>query len=128
MSTEENKTKRAYSSFGANASHSMFFIRHTAHPKHLKFLKCADGNMIYSMKESEEDVNSNRKDDYQFRGLNFIYDPKYSLNFQTNIKNKQLLEKYKHLLHPNSRKETILPPLKQFTCVYMLSTSYYFSI
>ena len=51
---------------------------------------------------------------------NYIGDPKYTLRFDSNPYNQDLLKKYEKKVVAKNRKERILPPIKHWTSTYML--------
>lgn len=54
---------------------------------------------------------------------NYIGDPKYSLRFDSNVYNQDLLKKYEKKVVAKNRKERILPPIRHWTSTYMLGNS-----
>ena len=125
-----NSTNR----FGAR-SRNMFFVRHTAAPKHLRTIFGVNGNLVCSMNENEYKLPENVKrkieamfktpsinklntDSHQPR-VEYITDPKYKLGFNSDY-NKDLLNSYMKYIKPKNLKERVFPPIKHWTATYSL--------
>jgi hypothetical protein len=125
-------------------SRNMFFIRHTAHPKNLRFITACGGIQVCSMKEDNYNLPDNVLEQIKQSTLsaasinpsiltnqksieNYISDPKYALKFDSNSSsyNQDLLKKYEKKIVVKNRKERILPPIRHWTSTYMLG-NYYF--
>jgi hypothetical protein len=113
--------------FGAK-SRNMFFVRHTAAPKHLKTIVGIDGVQVCSMKENEYKLPNELKQKIFFQNNNnfkaqsredYITDSKYKIAFN-NDHNQKLLNNYVNYLRPKNLKERIFPPIKHWTATYHL--------
>jgi hypothetical protein len=125
-----NSTNR----FGAK-SRNMFFVRHTAAPKHLRTIFGVNGNLVCSINENEyklpENVKRKIEDMFKTPSLNklnidsqqprqdYITDPKYKLRFNSDY-NRDLLNSYMKYIKPKNIKERVFPPIKHWTATYTL--------
>ncbi len=109
-------------------SRNMFFIRHTAHPRHLRFVTGVGGIQICAMKEDNfalpdsvmESIRTSTLGVVQKTLEPYISDPKYALKFDSSSYHQELLKKYEPKVVAKNRRERVLPPIRHWTSTYMI--------
>jgi hypothetical protein len=121
----EKSTSSANSSsnvhrFG-NKSQNMFFVRHAAAPRNLRFIYNINGYMICSMTDNEYKLPPNLK---PLRSLNLsqrllskdqtkqrkLTDPEFNIDFSSHSAQDFINSNRQHI-QPHKRKQIILPPI-----------------
>lgn len=120
-STSSNNSSSTTHRFG-NKSRNMFFVRHAAVPRNLRFIYSINGTMVCSMSENEYKLPPNLK---PLRSLNLSHrllnkaqddkhrkltDPEFNIDFSSNS-TQDFLNSYRQQITPLKRKQIILPPI-----------------
>jgi len=119
-STSSTNSSSTAHRFG-NKSRNMFFMRHAAAPRNLRFIYDINGYMICSMNENEYKLPPNLK---PLRSLNLSHrlmnnvqtkqrkltDPEFNIDFSSHS-TQDFLNSYRQHITPYKRKQIILPPI-----------------
>lgn len=131
-STSSTSSSSTAHRFG-NKSRNMFFVRHAAAPRNLRFIYDINGYMICSMADNQYKLAPNLK---PLRSLNLSHrllskaqtnqrkltDPEFNIDFSSDSR-QDFLNSYRHHITPQKRKQIVLPPIPFWSRQGFIGTS-----
>ncbi|CAF4089385.1 unnamed protein product [Rotaria sp. Silwood2] len=108
MTTDvERSRSQAQNRFG-QLSKNMFFARHVAQPRYLKFITGASGQRVCHVREEPLCLPIPIANEYT---KPLMSDPRFRIEFSSHSHNETLLQSYANKIQPKKRRERLLPPM-----------------
>ncbi|CAF0786329.1 unnamed protein product [Didymodactylos carnosus] len=95
----------------------MFFARHVAQPRHLKFITGTAGMQVCCVRDDVVPYPSKSTVD---PAKSILSDPRLIIDFPPNSYNEALLQAYTERIQPKKRRERLLPPIPGWTASGMM--------
>ncbi|CAF0797225.1 unnamed protein product [Rotaria sordida] len=108
MTTDVERSRSPTRNRFGQLSKNMFFARHVAQPRYLRFITGAAGQRVCHVREAPLRLPIPIVNDFT---KPLMSDPHFRLEFSPNSYNETLLQSYANKIQPKKRRERLLPPM-----------------